>query len=112
MRKRPLTYDTPPLRGGRLVLVSKETHAACCSFGPRNDLFGGSGVSGGFIGWMERMEESARRELKERTGLEGNVQDWCNWGVWDPGTAIRGTTISIIYLAMWGSIRKKLKRKR
>jgi 8-oxo-dGTP diphosphatase len=56
-------------------------------------------LPGGFIEMDETLEESARRELREETGLEtGVLRQLGTYG--DPGRDPRGRTISVVYLAV------------
>jgi 8-oxo-dGTP diphosphatase len=54
-------------------------------------------LPGGFVEVGERVEDAARRELVEETGLRGDVLDLL--GVYsDPGRDPRGHTVSVVYV--------------
>jgi 8-oxo-dGTP diphosphatase len=65
----------------------------------KHDPFAGRwALPGGFLDLDEPIEDAARRELKEETGLE--VGEVALLGVYgDPGRDPRGRTISLVYFA-------------
>ncbi len=101
MAKKTFTYAYPrPSVAVDLVLISKETPPRVLLIRRKHDPFAGLwALPGGFIEMDETLEESARRELKEETGLEtGRLVHLGTYG--DPGRDPRGRTISVIYLAV------------
>lgn len=59
-------------------------------------------LPGGFIDMDETLEVSARRELREETGLQvKRLEQLATYG--DPGRDPRGRTISVVYLARCGA---------
>jgi len=65
----------------------------------KNEPFAGKwALPGGFIDMDETLEESARRELREETGIEVSKL-WQVAAYGDPGRDPRGRTISVVYLA-------------
>lgn len=95
------TYDYPrPMVTVDIVLVSKEPRPRVLLILRGRDPFAGCwALPGGFIEMDETLEESARRELREETGLEtGKLTMLGVYG--DPGRDPRGRTISVAYLAV------------
>jgi 8-oxo-dGTP diphosphatase len=90
MRKKPvLTVDIVIARSdGSVVLVRR-----------RHDPFKGEwAIPGGFVEYGETVEEAAKREAKEETGLDVELTKIV--GVYsDPNRDPRGHTISICFLA-------------
>jgi 8-oxo-dGTP diphosphatase len=66
----------------------------------RNPPFAGSwAIPGGFVEPYEPLEDAARRELWEETGVEpARLEQLHTFG--DPGRDPRGWTISVAYLAL------------
>src|SRR5262249_13155353 len=67
-----------------------------------HDPFAGKwALPGGFVEMDETLEETARRELREETGLEvKELMQLQTFG--DPGRDPRGRTITVVYLALVG----------
>jgi 8-oxo-dGTP diphosphatase len=65
----------------------------------KNPPFAGMwALPGGFVDMDETLEQSARRELREETGISGvRLQQLHTFG--DPGRDPRGRTISVLFLA-------------
>lgn len=91
-QKPSLTADVAAVTGGgdlaRVLLIQRG-----------NDPFRGSwALPGGFLEPGERLEECARRELREETGLEAQALELL--GLYDtPGRDPRGWIISAVYVA-------------
>jgi 8-oxo-dGTP diphosphatase len=98
--KKTYTYDYPrPSVAVDLVLASKEAAPRVLLIRRKHEPFAGCwALPGGFIEMDESLEESARRELREETGLDTGAL--IPLGVYgDPGRDPRGRTISVVYLA-------------
>src|SRR5438876_2325313 len=107
MAKKTFTYAFPrPSVAVDLVLASKDAAPRVLLIRRKHDPFAGCwALPGGFIEMEETLEESARRELREETGLDAGAL--VPLGVYgDPGRDPRGRTISVVYLAIVN--RKKL----
>lgn len=101
MAKKSFTYDYPrPCVTVDLVVVSKSMPRRVLLIRRRHDPFAGCwALPGGFIDMDETLEQSARRELKEETGIEsGRMIELGIYG--DPGRDPRGRTITLAYLAI------------
>jgi 8-oxo-dGTP diphosphatase len=88
-RKQPaLTVDVIVKDGDRVLLVKR-----------KNDPFKGKwALVGGFVEYGERVEEAAKRECREETGLEVELERLV--GVYsDPNRDPRGHVVSICFLA-------------
>jgi len=88
-RRQPaLTVDVIVRRGKSVLLVRR-----------KNEPFKGRwALIGGFVKYGERVEEAARRECREETGLEIELEKLV--GVYsDPGRDPRGHVVSICFLA-------------
>ena len=108
MAKQTFTYEYPrPSVAVDLVLVSKQSPLRVLLIRRKHEPFAGLwALPGGFIEMNETLEESARRELKEETGLEtGRLVQLGTYG--DPGRDPRGRTISVIYLGIVGATKLK-----
>jgi 8-oxo-dGTP diphosphatase len=83
-----LTVDAVIIIEGKFVLIQR-----------KNEPFKGMwALPGGFVDRGERVEDAARREVKEETGLD--VELIALLGVYsDPKRDPRGHTVSIVYLA-------------
>ena len=108
MAKATFTYEYPrPMVTVDLVLVTKDAAPRVLLIRRKRDPFAGCwALPGGFIEMNETLDESARRELKEETGLA--VGKLVQLGVYgDPGRDPRGRTITVAYLVRVDA--KKLK---
>jgi 8-oxo-dGTP diphosphatase len=97
--KKKYTYDYPrPSVTVDIVLVTRETKPRVLLIQRRHAPFAGRwALPGGFIEMEETLEESARRELQEETGLEvGKLEQLHTFG--DPGRDPRGRTVSVVFL--------------
>lgn len=100
MAKKTYTYAYPrPMVTADVVLLTTEPRPHVLLIRRKNDPFAGHwAFPGGFIEMDETLEQSARRELKEETGLE--VKKLLPLGTYgDPGRDPRGRTITIAYVA-------------
>jgi 8-oxo-dGTP diphosphatase len=88
-----LTADAVLLKGREALLVRRA-----------NPPFQGSwALPGGFVEVGERVEDCARRELLEETGLRGDVVDLL--GVYsDPDRDPRGHTVTVVYVMKVGGV--------
>jgi 8-oxo-dGTP diphosphatase len=97
-RKR-YSYDYPmPSVTVDVVVATREKQPRVLLIRRKHDPFAGRwAIPGGFIEMDETLEESARRELREETGLKvGKLEQVGTYG--DPGRDPRGRTISVVYL--------------
>ena len=91
-------YDYPrPSVTVDIVLLTREPRPRVLLIRRKRDPFAGAwALPGGFIEMDETLEESARRELREETGIEaGELVQVYTFG--DPGRDPRGRTISVAY---------------
>lgn len=86
--KPSLTVDIIIDEGDGIILVER-----------KNDPFKGDwAIPGGFVEYGERVEDAARREAEEETGLKVDLKDLV--GVYsEPGRDPRGHVVSICYSA-------------
>ncbi len=97
--KQGFTYEWPrPSVTVDVALVTAEAAPRILLIRRKHDPFAGFwALPGGFVEMDETLEVSARRELREETGLEvGLLEQLHTFG--DPGRDPRGRTISIVYL--------------
>lgn len=88
-----LTVDAVLLKGREVLLIRRAN-------APFRDAWA---IPGGFVEVGERVEDAARRELMEETGLRGDIVDLL--GVWsDPSRDPRGHTITVVYVCKVGGI--------
>ena len=100
MPKHQFTYEYPrPSVTVDIVIVTRETKPRVLLIRRKHPPFEGHwALPGGFIDMDESLEESARRELLEETGVRtGKLVQLATFG--DPGRDPRGRTISVAYLA-------------
>lgn len=88
-----LTADGIVLKGNEVLLVRRG-----------NDPFKGQwALPGGFVEVGERVEDAARREVVEETGIRGDIVDLL--GVYsDPARDPRGHTVTVAYVMKVGGI--------
>lgn len=88
-----LTVDAVLLKGHEVLLVKRA----------REPFAGVWAIPGGFVEVGETVEDAARRELMEETGLRGDIVDML--GVWsDPTRDPRGHTVSVVFVCKVGGI--------
>ena len=92
------TYDFPrPGLTVDLLVVSPSREVLLVQ--RHNEPFQGSwALPGGFVEEMEPLEDAARRELREETGVEVSELTQV-MTVGEPGRDPRGWTVSVVYLA-------------
>jgi 8-oxo-dGTP diphosphatase len=93
------SYDYPrPSVTVDIVLLTREPTPRVLLIRRKRDPFAGAwALPGGFIEMDETLEESARRELREETGIDvSQLVQLYTFG--DPGRDPRGRTISVAYL--------------
>ncbi len=106
MASKKFAYDYPrPAVTTDVVLLRSRTHPEVLLIRRGHDPFAGAwALPGGFIEMEEDLEASARRELKEETGLHaGRLHQLGTWG--EPGRDPRGRTISVVYIGWVKSVR-------
>ncbi len=99
MPKKKFCYDYPrPSVTVDIVVVTKEQRPRVLLIQRKRPPFEGYwALPGGFIEMDEKLEDSARRELKEETGIEpGKLVQLATFG--DPGRDPRGRTVSVVFL--------------
>lgn len=88
-----LTVDAVLLKGREVLLIRRG----------REPFQGAWAIPGGFVDVGERVEDAARRELVEETGLRGDIVDLL--GVWsDPKRDPRGHTVTVVFVCKVGGI--------
>jgi len=93
-------YDYPrPMVTVDVVIVTREPKPRVLLIRRKNEPFAGTwAIPGGFVDMDEGLEDAARRELREETGLKTKgLKQFYTFG--DPGRDPRGRTISVAYLA-------------
>jgi 8-oxo-dGTP diphosphatase len=99
-KKKRYTYDYPmPAVTVDIVIVTRERTPRVLLIRRRGEPFRGMwAIPGGFIDMGETLEASARRELREETGVEvADLEQLHTFG--DPDRDPRGRTIAVAYLA-------------
>lgn len=99
MPKQQFCYDYPrPSVTVDIVVVTNERRPRVLLIQRKQPPFAGAwALPGGFIDMDETLEESARRELEEETGIRvGKLVQLAVFG--DPDRDPRGRTISVVYL--------------
>jgi 8-oxo-dGTP diphosphatase len=93
------TYDYPrPSVTVDAVIVTREDRPRVLLIRRKHEPFAGMwAIPGGFVEMDETLEESARRELWEETGVRvRQLEQVYTFG--DPGRDPRGRTISVVFL--------------
>jgi 8-oxo-dGTP diphosphatase len=94
------TYDYPrPMVTVDVVIVSNEDKPRVLLVRRKHAPFAGKwAIPGGFVDMDEALEDAARRELQEETGVRaGPLEQLYTFG--EPGRDPRGRVISVAYLA-------------
>jgi len=83
-----------------IAIVTRQKRPRILLIRRKKEPFAGAwALPGGFIEMDETLEESARRELREETGVAA-AADLVQIGTFgDPGRDPRGRTITVVYLA-------------
>jgi 8-oxo-dGTP diphosphatase len=100
MGRKKFVYDYPrPAVAVDLVIVTREKEPLVLLVQRKHEPFAGKwALPGGFVNMDETLEQAARRELLEETGvLVAKLQQLGTFG--DPGRDPRGRVISVVYLA-------------
>jgi 8-oxo-dGTP diphosphatase len=98
--KRRYCYDYPrPAVAVDMVIVTTERRARVLLIRRKHDPFAGMwALPGGFVEDHESLDDAARRELREETGVETRrIEQLHTFG--DPGRDPRGHVISVVYQA-------------
>jgi 8-oxo-dGTP diphosphatase len=93
-------YDYPrPSVTVDIAIVTREVRPRVLLIRRKHPPFAGQwALPGGYINMDESLEESARRELLEETGIKvARLEQVHTFG--DPGRDPRGRTITVVYLA-------------
>jgi 8-oxo-dGTP diphosphatase len=99
--RKPYTYDHPrPAVTVDAVIVTREERPRVLLIRRKGTPFAGKwAIPGGFVEMDESLEEAARRELFEETGIQvSRLQQLHTFG--DPGRDPRGRTISVVYMGL------------
>src|ERR1700737_4987912 len=94
------TYDYPrPAVTVDVVIVTREGRPRVLLIRRKNEPFRGMwAIPGGFVDMDESLEDAARRELREETGVRARrLEQLHTFG--GPGRDPRGRVISVAYLA-------------
>src|SRR5262249_20639522 len=97
--RKPYAYAHPrPAVTVDAVIVTREDRPRVLLIRRKHEPFAGLwALAGGFVEMEETLEEAARRELAEETGVRvGRLEQLHTFG--DPGRDPRGRTISVVYL--------------
>jgi 8-oxo-dGTP diphosphatase len=98
--KKKFTYDYPrPAVTVDIAIVTRERKPRVLLIRRKHPPFAGKwALPGGFVDMDESLEEGARRELQEETGIKAaRLEQVHTFG--DPGRDPRGRTITVVYLA-------------
>lgn len=106
--KKKYSYEYPRASvTADVVLVTNEAAPRVLLVKRKNEPFAGRwALPGGFIDMDETLEESARRELREETGIKVHrLEQLQTFG--DPGRDPRGRTITVVFLGRVNPTRLK-----
>jgi 8-oxo-dGTP diphosphatase len=99
-KKKPYCYEYPrPAVTVDIVIVTRERRPRVLLIRRKHDPFEGMwAIPGGFVDMDEALDDAARRELREETGVEvARLEQLHTFG--DPGRDPRGRVIAVAYLA-------------
>lgn len=100
---KPYCYEHPrPALTVDIVVFREEPRNEVLLVRRKHPPFEGSwALPGGFVDQDEALDQTARRELMEETGLEaGELEQLGAWG--EPGRDPRGHTVSVVYTTVFG----------
>jgi 8-oxo-dGTP diphosphatase len=103
------TYDYPrPMVTVDIAIVTREAGPRVLLIRRKNSPFAGMwALPGGYVNMDESLEDAARRELMEETGVKAaRLEQVHTFGA--PGRDPRGRTITVLYLAQIDPSRVKL----
>lgn len=99
MPAKKFCYEYPrPAVTVDIVVVTRERRPRVLLIRRKHAPFAGMwAIPGGFVDMDESLEDAARRELREETGIAGKrMEQLATFG--DPGRDPRGRVISVVYL--------------
>src|SRR6476660_8062009 len=99
MTRKKYTYDYPrPAVTVDVVIVTREPTPRVLLIKRKHDPYAGRwALPGGFVDMDEPLEDAARRELLEETGVRlARLEQLHTFG--DPDRDPRGRTVSVVYL--------------
>lgn len=98
MREKKYCYEYPrPAVTVDIVVVTRDARPRVLLIRRKHAPFAGMwAIPGGFVDMDESLEDAARRELREETGVASKrLEQLATFG--DPGRDPRGRTISVVY---------------
>ena len=107
--KKAYSYDYPrPAVSVDMIVVTKERRRRILLVCRKNPPFQGRwALPGGFVNENESLDDAARRELREETGVDAKLIEQLG-AFGDPGRDPRGHVVSVAYLAQLDASQLKL----